>query len=497
MPNLTEAQPQSYAPPFLEDRFYLIPLPWLHAVVEAGALDARALLLAQVVDGADHRPVVIFDEMSTEQVWYAEVETARPFFTRRTYERHRKRLVAQGLLRKYRPASPPAGVTKVAWQDLQQGIKYTVASWPGDAWIYCPRPYLTNRWPIWLGNSDVASRLIVLALLAEAGRLAGAGGTPLSTQVTLSWRQLCAFVEQRLGDAPGRPLSAQMISAQIAGKLRKGIQELMVLSAVDEMVGSPLRYALSLPVFDQPPQWSIPAMAQACQADSRADGLCLELVRDLMNHCWEPVTRLKRVWNAVQAGRRSATLLDETDLLDLQKFLRTQRHQGPPPRHDHVLQAFLRQRQPTSERLVGDLFLLTAQAIMVAQFTANGNPIVMPVATVHGLAATQLWIRCECTGGLTVAEAQEILVLTRLLIWQERADAGPVTIPLLCHKPRTLSIDFGYVLRANQLHGQLDYAQPFEVILRCHRPDPRLKLHCRFRLLLRQANLTPLPPLLT
>jgi len=480
MPNLAKAQRQCYAPPFLEERFYLIPRPWLHAAVEAGALDARALLLAQVVDSADQEPVVIFDETDSEQSWYAETEATRPFFTRRTYEAHRKRLVAQGFLGKYKSAPPPAGVTKVAWQDLQRGIKYTVAAWPGEDWIYCPRAYLTNRWPVWLGHSDVVSRLLVLALLAEAGRLTAAPDAPLPQQVILSWRQLCAFVELHLGNAPGRP-----VSPQLTGKLRKGIQELMVLGAIDEMASGSLRYALSLSVFEQPPLWPIAAITNACQADSRVDELSVTLVRDLMVHCWEPVTRLKRVWNAVQASRRSATLLDETDLLDLQKFLRTQRRQASPPRHDHVLQAFLRQRQTMGERLVGEIFLLTAQAIMVAQFTEHGNPIVMPVATAHGVDATQLWIRCECTDGLTVAEAQEMLALTRLLIWQEQGEAVPVTIPLLCHKPRPLSIDFGYVLRANQLHGQLDYARPFEVILRCHRPDPRLKLHCRFRLLMR------------
>ena len=68
------------------------------------------------------------------------------------------------------------------------------------------------------------------------------------------------------------------------------------------------------------------------------------------------------------------------------------------------------------------------------------------------------------------------------------ADRPPVAILLSGHPPQPLSIDFGYVLRANQLHRRLDYALPFEVIFRCGRPDPRLILHCRFRLLLARGK---------
>ena len=458
-----------FTAPFTSAHFYLVPLPWVQGVTEAGDLDARDLLLAQVVEGQ-----VIFADMHDEQQWHQHEEQVRPFFTRRTYERYRKALLARGLLRPYRPGQPPVGVTKTVWRDLQRGIKYLAHDWPGAEWLYRPRGYLLHRWPVWLGNADVASRLVLLALCAEVGRLVQTPATPLPTQVTLSWRQLHTFVTA-LGQ---RPDDLPAINAQ----LRKGVQELLLLGAITELTDGPSQYRLELSRLAQPPLWSLPAIAQRCQADPVQDAVLLPLVRDLMRTCWEPVTRLPRVWRAVQAVRQSADLLDEADLLDLQKFLHIQRP-GPPLRHDHLLQAFLRRRQATDVRLMSGCFLLTAQEIMVTATTVEGAPLLMPAESAHGLAATQLWIRCLRRADLTVAAAQEILAQTQLIISQEQADGLPRLIPLVCHPPQALSIDFGYVLRANQLHSQLEYSRPFEVILRCRRPDPRLQLDCRFRLL--------------
>lgn len=470
MPNQSPTD-QPYAPPFGAEHFYLVPLAWLQGVAEAGDLDVRDLLLSNVVAGQ-----VIFADSHDEQAWHQDEAAVRPFFTRRTYERYRKALLARGLLRKYQPSPPPVGVSKAIWRDLQRGIKYLVGDWPSAPWLYRPRGYLTQRWPVWLGNTDVASRWVLLALCAELGRLASSG-PPLPTAMSISWRQLYTFVET-LANATGATVSPAMVNTQ----LRKGIQELLILGAMTTVTDDSSRYTMTLTTFAQPPQWSLPAIAQRCKMDPAQDALLLPLVRDLMQIGWEPVTRLPRVWNAVQDVRRSAALLDESDLLDLQKFLRIQRT-GPPLRHDHLLQAFCRHQQRAGTRLVGDRFLLMAQEIMVAAATIDGAPLLMPAATAHGVDATQLWLRCLRAEGLSVAAAQEILAQTQLIISQEQADGLPLLIPLPCHPPQPLSIDFGFVLRANQLHGRLDYSRPFEVILRCRRPDPRLQLDCRFRLL--------------
>jgi hypothetical protein len=472
MPNQTPSPLRPYLTPFVADHFYLIPLPWLRAVAGAADLDARELLLAQVVDGQ-----VIFTEEEGEQHWHGVDGAVRPFFTRRTYERHRQRLLADGLLRRAPAAPRPANVTRAAWQDLRRGIKYLVEEWPAAAWLYRPRTYLENRWPVWLGNSDVTSRLILLALLAEAERLARTPDARLPEQTSLNWRQLYTVVEEWFGAAAITPPANGLAAA-----LRKGIYELLALGALREEAGADQRYVLHLNVFDRNPQWSLAGMAQRCQADPVQDGALLELVRELMTHCCEPVTRLKRVWNAVQAQRQSATLLDESDLLDLQKFIRTQR-KGGPPRHNHLLQAFLRQRQATGRRLVSAIFRLSAHEVALAAATVHGAPLYMPAVDTHGLAATQLWVHCERRDGLTVEQAQVILAASHWLVWQEGTGGPPVLIVLAGPPPRPLSIDFGYVLRANDLHGRLDYARPFEVLLRCRQPDPRLILHCRFRLL--------------
>jgi hypothetical protein len=45
-------------------------------------------------------------------------------------------------------------------------------------------------------------------------------------------------------------------------------------------------------------------------------------------------------------------------------------------------------------------------------------------------------------------------------------------------------VEFGYVVRANDLHTRLDYARPFEVIVKCDRAEPRIHLQCVFRVLM-------------
>lgn len=68
--------------------------------------------------------------------------------------------------------------------------------------------------------------------------------------------------------------------------------------------------------------------------------------------------------------------------------------------------------------------------------------------------------------------------------FMQKADQDPVAVPLACPPPKALSIDYGFLVRANQLHQRLDYSRPFTVIIKCNRPDPRLHLTCCFRLLL-------------
>ena len=114
MPNQSPTD-QPYAPPFGAEHFYLVPLAWLQGVAEAGDLDVRDLLLSNVVAGQ-----VIFADSHDEQAWHQDEAAVRPFFTRRTYERYRKALLARGLLRKYQPSPPPVGVSKAIWRDLQR-----------------------------------------------------------------------------------------------------------------------------------------------------------------------------------------------------------------------------------------------------------------------------------------------------------------------------------------------------------------------------------------
>ncbi|MEZ4726054.1 MAG: hypothetical protein R3E79_02845 [Caldilineaceae bacterium] len=87
-----------------------------------------------------------------------------------------------------------------------------------------------------------------------------------------------------------------------------------------------------------------------------------------------------------------------------------------------------------------------------------------------------------------MTETQEILAATHFIVWQTVAGQAPTAIPLVCPKPKALSIDYGFAIRANELHQRLDYRHPFAVIVKCSRPDARLELLCCFRLFLRRSG---------
>jgi len=454
---------------FAEDDFYRFPFNWLVDVTDAGDLDARDLLLAHMYEGQ-----VIFAEEQGEQIWFRNDERThrRGLFTRQTFSKHKNALLHRRFLRKYqRPLRPPK-TNAVAHRDLHQSIKYELAEWPlPTAWLYRPRGYLQNRWPVWLGHSDLGSRAVLVALLAALSP----GSNP--TQVTRRWQEILTFIASHFthsASTGAKPLSL--------AKLRKGVQELQALGVVTEETSAPLRYTLHLVRFADAPIWSRPMLAEACQLDGGREEQWLTLLGDLMTHCCEPVTRLQTVWHTLRHYRTSPYLIDQTDLDDLRTYMQQQREQGILLHHDQVLAGFVQMCALQQPRLCSSLFELPVATTALARQTVAATPIQMPTSNAHAVAATQLWIQCVRTGGLTAAEAQQVLGHTRLIIWQENTGQAPVAVPLICRAPTPLHIDYGYSVPANDLHKQINYDQPVEVWLRCDQPDARLRLHCRFRL---------------
>jgi hypothetical protein len=458
--------------------FYRFPLAWLAGVAEAAALDARDLLLAHTHDGK-----VIFSDEQDEQAWFVNDTAAglRGLFSRQTYAKHKNALLSQQHLCHYqRPPRPPS-VTRAAHDDLYRPVKYTLTTWPPSAWFYRPRTYLLRRWPVWLGNSDLGSRAILVALFAKLAEQNTSASQP-PTQITLKWQEITQQAAHLFAKLDGAPATEMVV------KLRKGVQELRALGLLNEEAGVPLRYTLPLARLQGAPTWPSAELARSCSVELEQEEAWLSIVASLMTHCCEPVTRLQTVWNALRHQRTSPYLLDETDVNDLRKFVLSQRKQGRLPRHDEVLNDFMQNNRAQQQRVCSDPFFLPVETLALAQTTTNGAPIQMPAATQHGVEATQLWLRCKRQEGLTVAEAQSILAQVRLIVWQENPPQPPVAVPLVCHPPKPLSIDYGYILRANDLHQRLDYSRPLALILKCDQPDPRLTLHGRFRLLLSSSR---------
>ncbi|CAN5859663.1 hypothetical protein BH10CHL1_BH10CHL1_44870 [soil metagenome] len=456
---------------FAEDDFYRFPYNWLVDVKDAGDLDARDLLLAHTYEGK-----VIFADEQGEQYWCMSDERTcrRGIFTRQTFSKHKNALLRQCLLRKYQRPSRSPELSAVTHRELHQSIKYELVESPSPtAWFYRPRGYLQNRWPVWLGHSDLGSRAVLAALLAAFKPGCN------QTQVTLRWSEIQAFVTSHFTHS-----SPKHMKLLTSGKLRKGIQELQLLGVVEEMMGAPLRYTLYLTRFASAPAWSLPLVAEVCQLDLARETQWLALLSALMTYCCEPVTRLQTVWHTLRHYRASPYLMDETDLGNLRHYLQLQRRQGPLLRHEQVLGGFIQTAALQQPRLCSDLFELPVAAIALARTTVAGRPIQLPASGGHDVAATQLWIQCIRSGNLTVAEAQQIVGHTRLIVWQEGAGQAPVAVPLICATPKPSSIDYGHLIQANQLHRHIDVARPLEVWLKCDQPDTRLKLHCRFRLLL-------------
>jgi len=462
---------------FPEDRFYFFPYAWLADVKDAGDLDTRDLLLAHTYDGE-----VVFPTEQGERVWHQtdERQRLRSLFTRQTYAGYKKRLLAGVLpaqLRPYPLPPRPKGRSERLHRTMHQDMKYEVVDWSAfTTGFYRPRTYLTQRWPVWLGNSDLGSRAVLCAFMARLTAFVHQT-QKLPTQITCSWQAIRKFVATHFADP-----AALDTEHPVCAKLGKGVQELARLGLIEEEAGPTLQYTLHLERLAGPPVWSRSAVARACELDEPRDAAWLPLLADLMTICCEPVTRLATVWEALRRLRTSPYIMDALDVNALHRYIRQQRKQGPLLRHEQVLEGFKRWCEAHQRRLCGAEFVLSTTQTALIRETIAGKPILMPVQSVRGVDATQLWIQCERHDGLTVAEAQAVLRQTHLVVWQ--VGETLVVVPLCCLPPKPLSIDYGYIVRANALHRQLDYSRPFEVMVKCDAPDKRLTLRCCFRVLL-------------
>ncbi len=467
-----------YPTPFSDQQFYALPLDWLLDIRHASDLDVRDLLLCHLLDGQ-----IIFDDEAKESHWCAMDKTGRlqQLFSRPTYTRWRDELLAQKRLQQYERGRHPRTKAGLIRSELEQGIQYVVSEWPPRAEsVYRPHGYIRNRWPVWLGNnqSGLAMRAILLALLAKMTRtFRGQAATP-PLHITATWEEIELFIRDHL-TAVHQP-SALLYTEE---KLQDALRDLCTLGVVEEL-SAPLRCSLRSDVFSRPPDWPPEEIASMCHLQKPEDGLWVALIRDLMLHCCEPVQRLRHVGGLVSHQRRKAQALATAD--DLLQ-LRSQLHQRRKAKScllqaDQLVNDFIQQQSKRSV-LIGTRFELACAHIAQAVSADNSTALHMPAATAHRLNATQLRIRPVRSADLSVAETQTLLADACFVIWQENGAGEPTMIHLPCPRPKTLGVDCGFVVPANHLHNRLDYSRPFELLLKCPQPEPRLTLQGDFRLL--------------
>lgn len=458
--------------PFKQETFYPIPLAWLTDVQGPSGLDVYEALLYHTDDGD-----VIFDQQRPESWLYRDDEEAglRAFFSRQTYSTYKTGLIRSGRMQAFQRPAFVRTRTQRAQRELVAGIKYQWTRWPPPGPIlYRLRPYLERHWPAWLGNADLGSRMALLAFFAPPEHGPTPTNAPLQTNPRRTWTAIHDFVRRQffhLGDP-----------SFLRQKLRKGLNELELLGIVYADGPQASSYVLDLAVLRSRPVWPQAPLAQACRLDPQQDALQLALIRETMLTCAEPVTRLGSLWNAINQDYRPY-LLDEVDWLALRKHVRSQRP-STLISHKRLLQEHMKRLQRSGKRILGEAFRLTAQGLDGASHTLSGNPIRMPMASAHFIAATQLFVRCEfAEGEMTTEEIIQTLRHMTLIVWQENEGGEPTISPLNSPAPKPLGVELGYIIPANQLHTHLDYRRPFEVLLKCSQPDPRLHLRCQFRLI--------------
>lgn len=449
---------------------YPIPVNWLAHVDAPATLDTLEVLLMHSYDGD-----VIFDD--AEESWHQEDDVERrlrKLFARQTFWKCRKVLLDEGLLRPAPRQHLYPGKSQQMRRQLTQGLTYTWREWShAAAAIHRPRPYLAWRWPAWLGGADLGSRMALLALLAPtlSGRLCDPAPAP--EEVRRSRREIQRFVDSHfahLGDA-----------AYLRSKTDKGLAELTVLGIVQAEPEDV--FVVRLADLEQRPRWPAAMVARACRLEKPAEAPLVTLVRDAMDACCEPAPALRHVANHVRQLYRSH-LFTEQERRGLRKQFRVASRPGRLVHFVEAVEAYRQAMDVHAERILGGEFRLPVQPIALATQTVDGQLLRMPVKSAHRVNATQLLILPIFKDDISVEEIRERLAAIEVLIWQRRADGSVMVVPLPMAAPKRLDVEFGYVVRANDLHTRLDYARPFEVIVKCDRAEPRIHLQFVFRVLM-------------
>ncbi|MBK8799141.1 MAG: hypothetical protein IPM07_23815 [Anaerolineales bacterium] len=456
--------------PFEQSEPYPIPMAWLAHIRNPTALDVLEVLLLHSYDGD-----VIFGNLNEERWPQQDDHTRRlrALFGRQHYSKSKTDLIDSGLLRPFSREDQRLGKTQQARRELAQGFKYRWTRWQRTAnALHRPRPYLRERWPAWLGDRDLGSRLVLLALLTPmlCGRLCDRVTPP--AVIRRGRCEIYQFAEthfEHLHDLAYRQ-----------GKVNKGLRELSMLGLVEQEGND---CVLRLADLEQRPTWPAALVARACQMEKPSDAPLVELLRDLMDACCEPVTTLRPAAEDLRSASKSH-FFGEQERRALRKRVRLSTRPGRLPHVREAIYSYKADLGRHAGRQLSGEFVLPLQETALATVTIDGKPLAMPVKHAHGINATQLLIQPIFKDDIPLDEVRACVAALEVLIWQRDVHGAPRVVLLPASAPGRLGVEFGYIVRANDLHPWLDYARPFEVIVKCERAEPRVHLHCVFRLLM-------------
>ena len=156
---------------------------------------------------------------------------------------------------------------------------------------------------------------------------------PASDQAgPISLQQLRLFVAETFGkleQGPNPPVN-----------LRKGLAELRCLGIVEE--GEAFEtWRFDPTTLTQPPTWPSEPLGEALRLDPAHQQPLLDLMRELLNVCYEPVSSLGALKKAIQQEYRNL-IFSEVEVELLRDHLRSQRRSGRPLKRREVMEDFRR-----------------------------------------------------------------------------------------------------------------------------------------------------------
>lgn len=438
--------------PFLPHSYYLLIKAWLAKVEQPLALDVTELVnCAQIEDTG----TVIFDGRYDLGLWVRGNPEGKPnLVSHVTFQTYFEAMVAgdddlEDLPLKRRPGARDT---------------YEIRGWPQIAdsgVIYKPRSYLHNRWPLRLGRGNRAGRAALLAMFdAMSADTPERAAQPVTQPITL--RQVRSRTQTILP------------CFQEGKKVGSSLRQLEQLGVITELrhVRHNTTYQLNLPAFDRTPDIHPERVAAACGLDLAVDEAWVELVCAFLAAQLQPIEQAATLWGQLRKHHR---VLETAEDARRVTALVRQRQGNRSTGVGRVMRDYQRQKAADEGWLLSHPFALALNLGGGVKI----DDIWMPAlsgADVH-LRATQLLLSVQCGPEVTEFAASDALQGAKLWIMQGM-NMMSVSDNLRVSPAR---VGAQVVLDCNHLHGQLDYSQPFSILLLDARTSADVQIVGRFR----------------